>query len=367
MILYFIIPPPGFTSLEAPLAQLSIRTDVYNKGTESVDLDEVVLEYKIGNTLVKKDVFLPSDQLTIAPGKVATWQNSRDYHQNGDVIFLDSPYPNKIKLSFTFKGYSGALSVTKSLKAYSHSLALPFAKEDFGDNEYVSGYSMHGGGSQVFAYDLGVTAYADKAWSGLLPNTDGTKNENFRIWGKPVRAMADGIVLQFDNDVPNNWKPDGSKAGLKKQKDELWGSFPYGGGGNHFYIRHGNVVALYAHMQKGSLTSSLLKNGTTVKKGAVLGKAGNAGNSTAPHLHIHIKAYESDAEPDKGAFRPLLFNTGYVIGGENYKTPKSNINWSKLQVQGIPGKVGKSCYVAFEHPYCEYATNWGGGSQARGG
>ncbi|CAM3458705.1 peptidoglycan DD-metalloendopeptidase family protein [Aequorivita lipolytica] len=352
-------PTPGFTSEETSLAQLSIRATIYNKGTEAVDLDEVVLEYKNGNTTVKKDVFLPSNKLVIKPGFSANWQNSRDYHENGDVIFLDTPYPTKVKLSFHFKNYGGSLSVTKNLKPYTHALALPFDKTDFEKDEYVSGYSMHGGGSQVFAYDLGVEAYEDKAWRGLLPNKDNSKNENYRIWGKPVRAMADGIVLHFENNIPNNWKPDGSDEGMKKQKDELWGSFDFGGSGNHFYIRHGNVVALYAHLQKGSLTNSLMKKGATVKKGTILGKAGNAGNSTAPHLHIHIKTYENDSEPDKGVFRPLLFNTGYVIGKEHYKTPKSNINWSPLHAQGIPGKKDKACFVAMEHPYCENPTNRG--------
>ncbi len=352
-------PTPGFTSQESPLAQLSIWVKVYNKGSEAVDLDKVVLEYKKGNTTVKKEVYLPTDKLVIEPAHSANWQNSRDYHENGDVVFLESPFPNKVKLSFHFKNYTGALSVTKNLKPYTHTLALPFDKGDFGKDEFVSGYSMHGGGSQVFAYDLGVEAYENKAWRGLLPNKDGSKNENYRIWGKPVRAMADGIVLHFENNIPNNWKPDGSDEGMAKQKAELWGSFDYGGSGNHFYIRHGNVVALYAHLQKGSLTSALLKKGATVKKGTVLGKAGNAGNSSGPHLHIHIKAYKNDSEPDSGAFRPLLFNTGYTIGKEKYKTPKSNINWSKLNIQGIPGKKNKACFVAMDHPYCEYPTNWG--------
>lgn len=352
-------PTPGFTSKEAPLAQVSVRARIYNKGSESVDLDSVELEYKQGNSTIKKDVYLPSDKLVIEPGYSAAWQNSREYHENGDVVFLEAPYPNRIKLTFKFKNYMGTLSVTKNLKPYSEAFAFTFAKADFGEEEYVSGYSMHGGGSQVFAYDLGVEAYQDKAWRGLLPNKDKSKNEHYRIWGKPVRAMADGTVLHFENNVPNNWKPDGSEAGMDKQKDELWGSFDYGGSGNHFYIRHGNVVALYAHMQKGSLTSSLLKNGATVKKGAVLGKAGNSGNSTAPHLHIHLKTYKNDSEPDSGAFRPLLFNTGYAIGKEHYKTPKSNINWSKLQTQGIPGQKDKACFVAMEHPYCEYPTTWG--------
>src|SRR5690606_8530115 len=90
-------PTPGFTSQEAPLGQLSIWVKIYNKGTETVDMDRVVLEYKKGNTTVKKDVYLPADKLVIEPAHSANWQNSREYHENGDVVFMDAPYPNKVK------------------------------------------------------------------------------------------------------------------------------------------------------------------------------------------------------------------------------------------------------------------------------
>ncbi len=212
--------------------------------------------------------------LIIEPGQGWVWQNSRPYHENGDLVFLNTPFPN---------------------------------------------------------------------------------------WEKPVRAMANGVVLHFENKIPNNWKPDGSDAGMEKQKDELWGAFDYGGSGNHFYIKHGNVVALYAHLQKGSLNPRFAKNGAVVKKGDFLGKAGNSGNSSGPHLHIHIKTFKNSSEPEGGIFRPLLFNNGYVIGQANYPKPKSNVNWTGLNKQGIPGLKRKACFIhpSDTHPYCAYPTNWG--------
>ncbi|MEP6948327.1 MAG: hypothetical protein ABI863_03595, partial [Ginsengibacter sp.] len=96
-------PTPGFTNSEPPLAQFSIHAIIYNKGTKTVDLDEVVLEYKHESQTVKKDVFLPSDQLIIDPWYAWAWQNSRPYHEPGDVVFLESPFPDKITLSFHFK------------------------------------------------------------------------------------------------------------------------------------------------------------------------------------------------------------------------------------------------------------------------
>lgn len=352
---------PGFTSQQSPMAQFSVRAVIYNKGTETYDLDKVIIEYKIGAQTVKKEIFLPSDQLIIDPGYAWAWQNSRPYHENGDIVFWETPFPDKATMKFYFKGYSGPVSTTKNLKPYTGALSLPFKSKDFETDEYLSSYSMHGGGDQVFAYDIGVQAYKDKKWTGVHPGKDGSENAHSRIWGKPVYAMEDGIVLHFENNIPNNWKPDGSDAGMKKQKDELWGSFDYGGSGNHFYIRHGNVVALYAHLQKGSLTSKLMKVGATVKKGDLLGKAGNSGNSSGPHLHIHIKTYKNDAEPEGGIFRPLLFNNGFVIGQEEYTKPKSNVNWSELVRHGIPGLKSKASFIhpSDTHPYCAYPTNWG--------
>ena len=173
--------------------------------------------------------------------------------------------------------------------------------------------------------------------------------------------------MHFENNIPNNWKPDGSDEGMKKQKDELWGSFDYGGSGNHFYIRHGNVVALYAHLQKGSLNSKFLQKGKAVKKGDFLGKSGNSGNSSGPHTHIHVKTYKNDDEPEGGWFRPLLFDNGYVIGQANYPKPKSNVSWSKLNKKGIPGLKSQACFIfpTSVHPVLCLSHKLGGGMQIR--
>ena len=349
----FFHPTPGLTSKEKPMGLLAIRVDIFNKGTEIIELEKLVLECKEGNSIIKKDVYLFDGKIIIDPGADKYWQNSRNYGDEGEVVSLVFPFPNKVKVSLYFKNYKDPLSVTKNLIPYPHALPLPFDKADFGEGEYISGASTHStSGGQVFANDLGVVAYNGEKWSNLLPNKDDSENEHFRLYGKPVRAMADGTVLHFENDMPNNPKPGNSQA----EQKILGKGFPYWYFGNYFSIRHGDVVALYAHFQKGSLNSSLMEKGAIVKKGDELGKAGNSGNSGGPHLHIHLTAY---GPPSNGAYRSLLFNEGYVIGKEYYKTPKSNVNWSKLRNQGIPGVGGQGCLVAFEHPYCEYPTTWG--------
>ena len=56
--------------------------------------------------------------------------------------------------------------------------------------------------------------------------------------------------------------------------------------GNHVVLDLGNgVFAFYAHLQKGSVRVAL---GRGVKRGQVLGKVGNTGNTSGPHLHFHL-------------------------------------------------------------------------------
>jgi murein DD-endopeptidase MepM/ murein hydrolase activator NlpD len=61
--------------------------------------------------------------------------------------------------------------------------------------------------------------------------------------------------------------------------------------GNHIVIDLGNgIFAFYAHLQKGSVSVS---KGDQVKRGQLLAKLGNTGNTSAPHLHFHLMASPS--------------------------------------------------------------------------
>ena len=57
--------------------------------------------------------------------------------------------------------------------------------------------------------------------------------------------------------------------------------------GNNVVIRIGpGTYAAYVHLQPGSVR---VKRGQRVRSGQVLGRLGNSGNTTAPHLHIGIQ------------------------------------------------------------------------------
>ncbi len=65
------------------------------------------------------------------------------------------------------------------------------------------------------------------------------------------------------------------------------------GYGTHIVIDHGfGYKTLYAH-----LSSASVKVGQTIKRGETIGKVGNTGTSTAPHLHYEVHHLDKKVNP----------------------------------------------------------------------
>jgi hypothetical protein len=126
--------------------------------------------------------------------------------------------------------------------------------------------------SQRFAIDWMLL---DK--TGHMVNGNPADVHSYPGYGADVIAVADGKVVStmnnLDDQVPGTL-PDPKTITLENLD------------GNHVVMDLGNgLYAFYAHMQKGSVT---VVPGAQVKRGQVLGKLGNTGNSSAPHLHFHL-------------------------------------------------------------------------------
>lgn len=66
-----------------------------------------------------------------------------------------------------------------------------------------------------------------------------------------------------------------------------------GGYGNRIVINHGNgFETMYAH-----LSQILVNDGTSIGKGALIGRVGNTGRSTGCHLHLEIRQYGNKRNP----------------------------------------------------------------------
>jgi hypothetical protein len=123
--------------------------------------------------------------------------------------------------------------------------------------------------SQRFAIDWEQVDFRDRLVSG-----DPRTLASYTIYGKRVLAVADGTVVSVRNDLSEQ-VPGALPSGLPLDEAD----------GNFVVLDIGGTYVLYAHMQPASVTVTA---GAKVKRGDVLGKVGNSGNTQAPHLHFHV-------------------------------------------------------------------------------
>ena len=143
--------------------------------------------------------------------------------------------------------------------------------------------------AQRFAYDFVVTKEG-KTFEGK-----GRRNEDFYCFDQPILAPAAGRVVETENRVVDN-------VPGKMNADRILG--------NHVVIDHGQgEFSFLGHLKRGSV---VVKEGQQVRTGQVLGKCGNSGHSSEPHLHYHLqdRATLEDAYGYPARFR------SYQVEGE---------------------------------------------------
>lgn len=134
---------------------------------------------------------------------------------------------------------------------------------------------------QRFAIDYVKLDTTGKTYRG-----DQLVNANYYAYGVEALAVADGIVVERKDSIPENI-PGATSRAVPITLETI--------GGNHVILDiGGGRFAFYAHLQPGSLR---VKLGDKVRRGQVLGLVGNSGNSTEPHLHFHL----SDAPSPLGS------------------------------------------------------------------
>ena len=135
---------------------------------------------------------------------------------------------------------------------------------------------------------------------GRTFNGDSLKNSSYYAYGNDALAVAEGVVSEVKDGIPENVPGLNSRA-VPITLETV--------GGNHVIVDIGDGhFAFYAHLQPGSIK---VKVGDKVKRGQLLGLVGNSGNSTEPHLHFHV----SDASSPLGSEGlPYAFETLDVVG-----------------------------------------------------
>lgn len=102
------------------------------------------------------------------------------------------------------------------------------------------------------------------------------------------------------------------------------------GYGHHVYIRHaGGYTTIYAHLH----TRPAVKQGQVVTSGTFLGKLGNSGTSTGPHLQFEMRGPKGDRGWPRNIIDPTPFVNpllGFVEPAGPYKEGWA-VTWAVLR------------------------------------
>jgi hypothetical protein len=296
--------------------------------------------------------------LDLAAGAAANWSNGvvdldpdpKVKNMVNNSVYLTGAAPAQVKIEVTCEGFTSPKAVTFSLAAHKSPVAgdayrFPYAAGELRTDEYYSASAVHwanggSGGTQIFAHDIGVVGWDSKAkkWSSLVPGGNKMKNDDYRIYNKPIRAMADGTVEKWSDTSDDNTITADKDGNLQFPNPT-----PSPAGGNNITIKHGTEIVKYCHFRKGTMVEALKKEGAPVSEGQMLGRAGNTGNSTNPHTHVECER-ASDT-----ALRPLPFRSASVIDRDKLSPPGAKGPWFRLQGHGIP-KDGVSIWPASTSP-----------------
>lgn len=157
--------------------------------------------------------------------------------------------------------------------------------------------------SQPFAIDFVKLGPDNQSYGG-----NGRSLTDHYSWDQPVYATAGGKVAYVCYDMPDMLPgavPD--QAILRGDMRRILG--------NAVAISHANgEFSYYGHLQQLSLA---VNEGEMVRRGALIGRVGNSGNSPGPHLHFHVMN-GPNLFIDQGL--PAQFSH-FWAGGQYYEEP----------------------------------------------
>jgi hypothetical protein len=136
---------------------------------------------------------------------------------------------------------------------------------------------------QSFAVDLLRT----RPWQGTGGWLAPTEPAAYAIFGTSVRAPCAGRVWMARDRYPDMPVP-------KMDREHMAGNF--------VMLECGAYRVVLAHLRRGSVA---VERGEGVAVGAHLGEVGNSGNSSQPHLHLHVQRGGTPEQPLSG--EPVSF------------------------------------------------------------
>lgn len=152
---------------------------------------------------------------------------------------------------------------------------------------------------QSFGVDLVRVTRAGFRARGWLPADPAA----YATFGTAVRAPCGGRVVAAVDGVVDMPPPETDRAHMA---------------GNHVILDCAGTWVVLGHLEQGSVAVAA---GEDVAALAPLGRVGNSGNTSEPHLHVHAQRPGSAAEPLGGEPVPIRLDGGYLVRNDRVTTP----------------------------------------------
>ena len=128
---------------------------------------------------------------------------------------------------------------------------------------------------------------------------DGARNEQWFAFGAEIVSVAEGTVVEVRDGMPEE-TPFQPPVAVHHPDDYA---------GNRVVVQiHPGVWALYAHLQTGSVA---VRVGDRIIAGQLLGRLGNSGNTSGPHLHFQLS---DGADVITSRSLPFVFDSYTLVG-----------------------------------------------------
>ena len=210
------------------------------------------------------------------------------------VSFAKIKPPHKIYILFL------SLLIASSVLVAQETITFPSRSQDLASDSFWTVGEFSEG---CCILDLNIRRWDGNGWNG---STGSASNAQDFDWGIPLYAPANGVIASCWRNFPDDPSP-----GVNPPNNNIFT------GGNHVVIitDEGNAISMN-HLKSGTIPadicptnadntefpSSMTKQGQwriasyipsadrpRVKEGQFIGRAGNSGNSSGPHLHMSMQ------------------------------------------------------------------------------
>ena len=195
------------------------------------------------------------------------------------------------------------------------SLSFPLSEGTYlvvngGSNELISAHHATLDGErfrrwrgQSYGVDIVRLGRLGLRASGILP----ADPARYEIFGEPLYAPCSGEVITAMDGSPEMSPPRMDRRNME---------------GNYVILQCRNAWIFMGHLQQGSVRA---RKGDQVILGQLIGRVGNTGNTSEPHLHIHAQQPGTTEAPLSGQPLHIRFGDRFPARNVRFLLKKSSL------------------------------------------